>query len=406
MLENFPLQTPYMTLRFHTSDEGSTEKLTSQVESFVTHSDNLPFDEKVYLQVGMPLDMTESPLSSPDWQVGMTGEEREVYYLNGFLSGVPFSMNEQTALPVENSVIQALYNYQFTTQIRIFIMPDISDTESDFHEVCRWLQMLVSTVTDQYRLAGLSGGGGCPPPTDGLSSMIKSAPPPRRFTASPLQDTPLWYEKPGDGMPIAQHLHQSYQRGIDMMTKVDDVWEMTSVATHSEKGHSLSLNMVYLIEKEIVPGHLTLSSEQEVLPVWYMDIDSQTHHVTLSQIIGVPLIKSMGDWQRAIMHYHPVGFFNAEREMIWVDFMAVSALDYAHQWVDHQLDIMREPGGCEEEQYSVYLLGEAIYHGTYPQIVSFLEVLVAMPPASEPLMEATDLAIHFSSMALSPLASH
>lgn len=408
MSDVFPLKVPYLTLRFHTPKEGDTTALTKLIERRVASSEGVPFEHHIYLQVGMPMDLSEAPFVTETWREGMTGLEREVYYLNGFMAGVPFDMAGEHAVRLQNDVVNAMYNFQFTTQIRVYIAPEMLSNDRLMSAFSQWLCDMVDEVSDIGGLAGVSGHPDCPR-LPALSEKLDTSMPLRAFPGTKLSDTPLWYEAKGDGLVISNHLHHSYQRAVDMLTKTDDDrgWGLTDVAQSEHHGHSFSLNISYLLDNSLRVGHFVLTDEHQSVPVWYLDVDSQSHHMTISQLVGVPVIKTVSQWRDAVSRYHASGFFNADEELIWIDFLVMSAIEHAPGWVDSALNILREPRTATGPSiYRVMVHGELVMSGNFDIMMTYIEALISMPAGQDPLAEAVSLASHFSQDSSAQLPTH
>ena len=203
----------------------------------------------------------------------------------------------------------------------------------------------------------------------------------------------------GDGIGISHHLEHCYQRPVDMLAHDEGEWVVTTVAYDAERRHSLSLNLCYYLDPRALAGPVVFKAGDESLPIWYLDVQCNSNHLTLSQLVGVPVIKDIEQWAMAIKQFQSAGLFQTDIETVWLDFLLMSTLPYAEHWLEKDLSFSREPkkqGG--DQELKVMLQNEVVFIGVVDDVAAYLGALLLSPPSEGPIDAAKSLASHFSSM--------
>ena len=402
MSDYLPLQLPYVNLRFHAPKNADAKSIESAVESYVLESANVVFEDMIYVSVGTPVDVTEWPFSVDDgdaWCVGMDGTEDPVYYLKGFVSGAPFSLAGKEAGVLDNRVACALYNFQFTFQIRVYCANELASSVDKYPRFIEWIEGMIRHVSPIASLAGLSGSAQCDMPSTIKRHVSANVSKCRFFEGTELQETQLHYNNDGDGIGISHHLEHCYQRPVDMLAHDEGEWVVTTVAYDAERRHSLSLNLCYYLDPSALAGPVVFKAGDESLPIWYLDVQCNSNHLTLSQLVGVPVIKDIEQWAMAIKQFQSAGLFQTDIETVWLDFLLMSTLPYAEHWLEKDLSFSREPkkqGG--DQELKVMLQNEVVFIGVVDDVAAYLGALLLSPPSEGPIDAAKSLASHFSSM--------
>lgn len=402
MSDYLPLQLPYVNLRFHAPRGVDAKAIESIIESYVLENAANALEDMIYVSVGTPLDITEWPFSVDDgdtWSVGMDGTENPVYYLKGFVSGAPFSLAGEQASVLDNRLVCALYNFQFTFQVRVYCASELISSTDKYPHFIRWIEGMIKNVSPAASLAGLSGSALCDMPSEIKRYVSANASGRRFFEGTRLTETHLHYKVAGDGVGILNHLEHCYQRPVDMLTRDEGEWAITTVAYDIERRHSLSLNLCYYLDPNALAGPVVLETPEESLPVWYLDVQCNTNHLALSQLVGVPVITDIKQWAEVVSQFQSAGLFQTDVETVWLDFVLMSTLPYAEHWVEKELSLIKEPKRRgEAQEIKVVLQNEVVFFGGIDTVSAYLGALLLMPPSEMPINAAKGLASHFSSM--------